>query len=147
MKRWALISGDIVDTVVEQDDQPDLPGYESEDITGRIIGPGFRRGADGEYSPPLPPVDPAAGLLDVPAFMERFGQFQAAIFLSGSSSLVTYVSMRAGRWVDVRDQALVELVEAAVAALANAPSDLATRALSLSMSPSEQVLTRRLLGV
>lgn len=55
MKRWALIEGDVVANVVEQDDEPSIGGTWV-DITGLFVGPGFTY--DGEhFTPPAPAVE------------------------------------------------------------------------------------------
>lgn len=41
MSRWALIRGSTVLTVVEQDTQPNLPGFTSQECTGTRVGPGW----------------------------------------------------------------------------------------------------------
>lgn len=55
MKRWALIEGDQVANVVEQDDEPSIGGTWV-DVTGLFVGPRFIY--DGQdFTPPAPPPE------------------------------------------------------------------------------------------
>lgn len=55
MKRWALIEGDVVANVVEQDDEPQIGGTWV-DITDTHVGPGYTY--DGQdFTPPAPPPE------------------------------------------------------------------------------------------
>lgn len=56
MKRWALITGDIVANVVEQADAPAIPGVWVE-CTADGAGPGWTYSA-GDFSPPEPAETP-----------------------------------------------------------------------------------------
>lgn len=150
MKRWAMISGRIVDTVVEQDDRPELLGWY--DVVVDIssdpdVGPGD--GYDGAaFSKPAPVVDATlAGLIDVPAFMDRFGRHQVKILTAKTGvlkALKDYIDLRAGRWIDLSDATVVELVNSAITALTDPPAGLAAGVLdATTIRPAEQVQTRR----
>lgn len=54
MRRWALLSGDTVANVVEQDDEPTVGGAWV-DVTGQHVGPGMVRDGDG-WKTPAPPT-------------------------------------------------------------------------------------------
>lgn len=55
MKRWALIEGDTVASVVEQEDEPSIGGTWV-NVTGLPVGPGDSY--DGEsFAPPAPPPE------------------------------------------------------------------------------------------
>jgi hypothetical protein len=57
VKRWALIDGEIVNMIVEQETQPQVFGYWVE--CSNNVGPGWVY-ADGQFSPPPPPEETAA---------------------------------------------------------------------------------------
>lgn len=52
MRRWALLNGDTVANVVEQDSEPTVGGTWV-DVTGQHVGPGMVRDGDGWKTPDL----------------------------------------------------------------------------------------------
>ena len=74
MNRWAMISGDAVLTITEQDTSPCIPGTWI-NVTDASVGPGWRR--DGDKW--LPPVEARQTILTPREFILRMGTHYAAI--------------------------------------------------------------------
>jgi hypothetical protein len=70
MKRWALIEGELVANVVEQDSQPQIEGLWVEIVDGKA-GPGWEY-IDGQFiEPPIPPIPPLPPIITKLAFRFR----------------------------------------------------------------------------
>lgn len=80
MNRWALIDGNTVANVVEQDSQPQIGGTWV-DITGQHVGPGYTY--DGStFSPPPPPPN----IITKIAMLTRFTDAEYVGILAASKT-------------------------------------------------------------
>ena len=70
MKRWALIEGELVANVVEQDTQPQIEGLWVENVDGKA-GPGWKYIGGQFIGPELPPLPPVLPIITKLAFRYR----------------------------------------------------------------------------
>jgi hypothetical protein len=94
MNRWALIEGDIVANVVEQDDEPSIGGTWV-DITGRFVGPGYTYDGTNFAPPPPPPPEPRV-ITKVSMLTRRLAQ---AEFVGILAAAKTDVAIEAWKYV------------------------------------------------
>jgi hypothetical protein len=94
MNRWALIAGDIVANVVEQDDEPSIGGVWV-DITGQHVGPGYTYDGTSFTPPPPPPPEPRI-ITKVSMLTRRLAQ---AEFVGILAAAKTDVAIEAWKYV------------------------------------------------
>jgi len=101
MTRYALMHGDVVATVVEQDHLPTIAGEWVELPMG---GPGYVRVGDA-FEPPADPPRPR--FITVGAFFDRFGPLKYAILASDAPAVRALVKdCEVRRYIDLDNQAL-----------------------------------------
>ena len=101
---WALVGPTgIVFTVVAQADEPAVPGFASVPVlAGATVSPGDTY-ADGAGFSPAPAADPAAWLIDVGPFFDRFGMAKMALLMSSNATVKALVAdLQVRKWVDLR---------------------------------------------
>lgn len=99
MQRWALIKDQIVDSVVEQEEMPQIEGEWVALEEG--FGPGDYY-IEGVFNKEVPEQSPYAWLIDVGPFFDRFGLVKYNILTSANPmvrALVTDIQCR--KWVDL----------------------------------------------
>lgn len=85
MKRWALIEGELVANVVEQETQPQIEGVWVE-IVGDPVGPGWEY-INGEFiGPAPPPLPPELPIITKLAFRYRMTDAEYVGVLSAARS-------------------------------------------------------------
>lgn len=117
MERWALMHGDVIANVVEQDDQPQIEGQW---VACGDAGPGWHW--DGEqFSPPAPltwastDLDPRYWWIDKGPFFDRFGSKALTIVSSADplvQGLVSLIMPRA--YIDLRRPDIPSLLDVMV---------------------------------
>ena len=97
MKRWALIQDGICETVVEQNEQPVIPGNWLQ-VTGLRVGPGWSWNGVSWTKP----TNPARRHISIGAFKDRLGMDALAIAVSTHPVCVALREMLYDRrWIDL----------------------------------------------
>lgn len=103
MTRYAQLSGNVIDLVIDSPTDPD--GINGEWIACGNAGPGWTY--DGSTFappvPPTPPADPCEWLIDLGPFYDRFGVAKMAVLTSadaGVKAIMADVSIR--KWIDLQ---------------------------------------------
>jgi len=112
MKRWALIVGATVETVVESADAPTMPGLWVE-----VVGP-FGTGdfyADGTFTR-HPAREDTSFYVDVGPFFDRFGAAQLAALKSTDPDLAAFVrSCENRKWIWTKHPFVGQGIDRAIA--------------------------------
>jgi hypothetical protein len=143
MQRWALIKDGVVDSVVEQDEQPQIEGDWV--VLEDGYGPGDYYSGD-VFIHPDPVDDPAKWLIDIGPFFDRFGAVKFSILTSANPlvrALVTDIQCR--KWVDLQrpevEQGLDMLISLGVSGMT---PELKEAILTTEPTPDENLALRKL---
>lgn len=113
MKRWALIAGTTIQTVVECADAPAAPGAWVE-VTGPF-GPGDFY--DGGTFTRKPVADDTTFLVDVGPFFDRFEAAQLAVLASANGTVKAFMeSCKVRKWIYTKHPFVAQGIDAIIAA-------------------------------
>lgn len=140
MKRYALISGDRVTTVVEQDSLPTIPGQWVE--CGNA-GPGDLY--DGLlFTKAVSPPDPCQYFIDVGPFFDRFGAAKYTILASSDATVQALIKdLQIRKWIDLQNVQVAQGLDILISKTLITTTDK-TNILNTPISSDENMALRKL---
>lgn len=140
--RYALISGGIVATIVDQSSIPSIPGKWAE--CDETVQPGYVFAGD-VFSPPNQ-TSAYQWLIDVGPFFDRFGAAKMSILTSTNATVKAIVSdLQVRKWVDLKRPDVATGIDALIAlGVSGVNAALKTSVLTNPVTTEENIALKKL---